>query len=65
MILPPGRNPLTRACDLCHQERAVADARLQVGPWAYLCLSCLRENAIPHPKLITNITDQPLELDWL
>lgn len=54
-----------RPCDVCGDEDAVADAKLTLGPWGYVCIECLRLYGPTAPGLITNITDKPLVIDWL
>lgn len=45
--------------------RAKVDAKSNFGSWAYFCLDHLKEYGTKNPLLITNITTQPLTIDWI
>lgn len=67
--LQPTANPVgPRYCDLCDgaATRAVVDAQIRgLSSWGYLCLEHLRTAGTTNPKLITNITSEPLTLPWI
>lgn len=54
-----------QTCQFCGLKKAVVDAQTGSGPWAYLCLECLRDIGTTSVYLMTNITSEKLEIDWI
>lgn len=42
-------------CDICKVNTATKDAKLKMGPWAYVCESCFRSYAIGNKGLYSEI----------